>query len=69
MEVSHFKVSTDIFKKYHFWMKCCSVKMKCCSFKFYIIDGHLWSLQCSIKNDAEFLHHIYLLKVDGGLSY
>ena len=134
MEVSHFKVSTHIFKKYHFWMKCCSVRMKCCSYNFYIIDGHLWSLQCSIKMDtcrvctpylftkgrwrslilkfqlifskstifgwnaavcrmkccsynfyiidghlwslqcsivihAEFLHHIYLLKVDGGLSF
>ena len=22
-----------------------------------------------IKMDAEFLHHIYLLKVDGGLSF
>ena len=44
-------------------------RMKYCSFNFYIIDGHLWSLQCSIKIHAEFLHHIYLLKVDGGLSF
>ena len=36
---------------------------------FYIIDGHVWSLQCSIMIHAEFLHHIYLLKVDGGLSF
>ena len=64
-----FKVSTHIFKKYHFWIKCCSVRMKCCSFMFYIIDGHSWSLQCSSKMNAEFLQHIYLLKVDGGLSF
>ena len=57
MEVSHFKVSTHIFKKYH----------RICSYNFYIIDGHLWSLQCSIKMDAEFLHHIYLPKVDRSL--
>ena len=134
MEVSHFKVSTHIFKKYHFWMKCCSVWMKCCSYNFlhnwwpfmvttvfncvtcrvftsylftkgrwrslilkfqlissqkvpfldevlqcvewnaavlsfYIIDGHVWSLQCSIVIHAEFLHHIYLLKEDGSLSF
>ena len=54
MEVSHFKVSTHIFKKYNFVMKCFSVRMKCCSYNFYIIDGYLWSLQCSIKMDAEF---------------
>ena len=69
MKVSHFKVSTHIFKKYHCRIKCCSVGMKCCSYNFYIIDGHLWPLQCSIKMDVEFLHHICLLKVDGGLSF
>ena len=36
---------------------------------FYIIDGHLWSLQCSVVIHVEFVHHIYLLKVDGGLSF
>ena len=25
--------------------------------------------RCSIKMDAEFLHHIHLPKVDGGLSF
>ena len=69
MEVSHFKVSTHVFEKYHFSIKCCSVWMKCCSYNFYIIDGHLWSLQCSIVIHTEFVHHIYLLKVDGSLSF
>ena len=40
--------------------------MKCCSYNFYIIDGHVWSLQCSIV-----IHRVltifYLLK-DGSLS-
>ena len=43
-------------------MKCCSVRMKCCSYNFYIIDGHLWSLYCSIKMNAEFLHHTIFTK-------
>ena len=31
-----------------------------------VIYGHY---SVSIKMDAEFVHHIYLLKVDGGLSF
>ena len=69
MEVSHFKFQLLFSKSTIFGSNATVCKWNAAVLSFTLLMVIYVSLQCSIKMEGEFLHHIYLLKVDGGLSF